>query len=616
MSAANLKSRVSSLRKRLRLHRKEWIIVVSCAALAASYPGFEWLKNRASTPTPEPSLPGGYYEEEFTLELDAPPYGKIYYTTDGSTPSKNSQVYNGGIPITDRSDEPNVYHSIRNVVMDWKNFTPDQEPVNKGTVVRAVYISDWGSKSDILTQTYFVGLQPPERGYTLSLVFEDEDVFGEDGIYVTGKAYDEWYLNDGTGDAPTSNFLNKREVGVITELLDSNGDILNQRTGMRIQGASARLRWDKRLILTARKKYGGSPVFDTMLYDGVLTHSAMLKSQLPDAIVGDLAADRAVAVQRSIPVQVYLNGEYWYDSFLLERYDQQYFRQYYQVDNRVLVKGGTVEEHPDVDAQQHDYTTFMGWVRNTDFTDPAQWAAFQEQADVQSYMDYISINFMLCNLDFGDDYNYVLWRAPPLGGRQGEATKWKWCIYDVDAVTWVNDDKYGPRETVNTFGFGEGKGIRCTSIFASLKENAEFRQRFATSFMDILNNNFAPERVETVLNNYGYDLDYLNGFFRKRPEYAAKYLAQELNLTGELETITVTADPEMGSVTVNTSQIDLSSGFWSGRYYTDYPITVTAQAKEGYEFVGWKGDADTLEPSLTLSMDGGRNLEAVFVKTP
>ena len=255
-------------------------------------------------------------------------------------------------------------------------------------------------------------------------------------------------------------------------------------------------------------------------------------------------------------------------------------------------------------------------MQDTDFTDPAQWAAFQEQADVQSYIDYTAINCILCNLDYGDYYNYVLWRAPSLGGRQGEAAKWKWCIYDVDALTWVDEEKYGPREAVNTFGFDEGKGIRYTSIFASLKENAEFRQRFATSFMDILNNNFAPERVETVLNNYGYDLDYLNGFFRKRPEYAAKYLAQELNLTGELETVTVTADPEMGSVTVNTSQIDLSSGFWSGRYYTDYPITVTAQAKEGYEFVGWKGDADTTDPSLTLSMDGGRNLEAVFVKTP
>ena len=616
MTALDLKSRASGLKRKLRRGRRSRLIVLSCAALALCYPAFDWLKTRAAAPAPEASLPGGYYEEDFTLVLTAPPYGKIYYTTDGSTPSENSQCYEGGIPITDRSDEPNVYHSIQNVVKDWKNFTPDQEPVNKGTVVRAVYISDWGSKSDILTQTYFVGLQPPEHGYTLSLVFEDEDVFGEDGIYVTGKAYDAWYLGGCVGEDPTPNFWVKREVGAVAELLGDTGDVMNQNVGIRIQGASARETQYKRFTLVARKEFGGSPVFDTVLYDGVLTHSIMLKGYLPDAIVGDLAADRAVALQGSIPVRVYLNGEYWYDSYMLERYDEQYFRQHYQVDDRVLVKNGTVKDREDFDAQQYDYTTFMGWVQDTDFTDPAQWAAFQEQADVQSYIDYTAINFMLCNLDYGDYYNYVLWRAPPLGGRQGESAKWKWCIYDVDALTWVNEEKYGPREAVNTFHFDEGKGIAYTAIFASLKENAEFRQRFANSFMDILNNNFAPEHVEKVLKKYGYDLDYLNGYFRKRPAYAAKYLAEELGLTGSLETVTVTADPEMGSVTVNTSQIDLSSGTWSGQYYTDYPITVTAQPAEGYTFLGWKGDADTLEPSLTLSMDGGLNLEAVFVKTP
>ena len=616
MTASSLKSRVSSLRGRLRLRRKERIIVLSCAALALSYPVFDWLKTRASAPVPEPSVPGGYYEDDFVLYLDAPAYGRIYYTTDGSAPSEDSNRYEDGIRITDRSEEPNVYHSIPNVVKNWKEYTPGTTPVKKGTVIRAVYISDWGSRSDILTQTYFVGLQPPERGYTLSLVFEDEDVFGEDGIYVTGKAYDDWYLNGGTGDAPSPNYMVKREVGVTAELLGAAGDVMNQQVGIRIQGKSGRERWDKRFTLVARKEFGGSPVFDTVLYDGVLTHSVMLKSQLPDAIVGDLASDRAVALQRSIPVSLYLNGEHWYDCYLLERYDEQYFRQHYQVDDRILVKNGMVKACPDFDAEQYDYSTFMGWVQDSDFTDPAEWASFQDQADVQSFIDYISINFMLCNLDFGDYYNYVLWRAPPLGGRQGEAAKWKWCVYDVDALTWVDEDKYGPREAVNVFSFGEGKGIDSMTIFPALKVNAEFRQRFATSFMDILNNNFAPERVEKVLKKYGYDLDYLNGYFRKRPAYAAKYLAEELGLTGSLETVTVSADPEMGQIQVNTSWIDLSSGTWSGQYYTDYPITVTAQAREGYEFVGWKGDADTLEPSLTLSMDGGVNLEAVFAKVP
>ena len=88
--------------------------------------------------------------------------------------------------------------------------------------------------------------------------------------------------------------------------------------------------------------------------------------------------------------------------------------------------------------------------------------------------------------------------------------------------------------------------------------------------MDMLNNNFAPANVEKVLADYGYTLDWLDGFFLKRPAYAVTHLAEEFGLTGSLETVTVTtAHPEMGSVTVNTSLLDLSSGSWSGQYFTD-----------------------------------------------
>lgn len=133
--------------------------------------------------------------------------------------------------------------------------------------------------------------------------------------------------------------------------------------------------------------------------------------------------------------------------------------------------------------------------------------------------------------------------------------------------------------------------------------------------MDMLNNNFAPANVEKVLADYGYTLDWLDGFFLKRPAYAVTHLAEEFGLTGSLETVTVTtAHPEMGSVTVNTSLLDLSSGSWSGQYFTDYPITVTAAANDGYEFVGWKGDADGAGETVTVSVDGGIALEAVFAK--
>lgn len=592
-----------------------WVIVCSCIALILSISGFEWLKTRGSTPTPTPSVPGGYYEDAFVLYLDAPPFGQIYYTTDGSEPTENSLRYENGIPVSNRSDEPNLLHSIQNVVKDWKTYTPHQKPVEKGTVIRAVYVNDWGGRSEVLTQTYFVGIAPPEQGCTLSLVFSYDDLFGEDGIYVTGRDYDAWYLSGGSGEEPAANFETHTEVAAVAELLDSAGDVMNQKVGLRIQGASARQAWNKRFIITARKEYSGSSVFDAALYDGVTTHSVMIKEALPDGIAADLSADRAVCAQRSIPVRVFFNGEFWYDSYMLERYDQQYFRQYYGVDDRVLVKNGMVEEHSDWAAEQYCYEEFVLWVKKTDFSDPANWAAFQEQADVQSFIDYMAMNYFLCNHDFSDRHNYVMWHEPSAGVKQENLSRWRWCLYDVDALVWSAPGKREPPETINIFSFGDGNGISNTTVFRALKANSAFRQWFVLSFMDMCNNNFSPENVEKVLEKYGYTLDFMNGYFRKRPAYAVEHLVEEFGLTGSLETVTVSsASPEMGDVMVNTSRIDLSSGVWSGQYYTDYPITVTATPREGYQFLGWKGDADTAGNTLTVSVDGGIALEAVFAK--
>ena len=132
---------------------------------------------------------------------------------------------------------------------------------------------------------------------------------------------------------------------------------------------------------------------------------------------------------------------------------------------------------------------------------------------------------------------------------------------------------------------------------------------------DMVNNNFAPERVEAVLKKYGYTLDWRDGYFRRRPAFAMQHLAEEFNLTGTLETVQITsAHPEMGTVTVNTSQIDLSGGSWTGQYYTDYPITITATPEPGYTFVGWKGDTGETSTQITLPVTGGISLEAVFAE--
>ena len=601
------------------MRRRIPLLLCSCVLLILCLLVLSWMEFRSTAPTPVPSVSGGYYADAFTLHLSAPDNGSIYYTTDGSVPSEQSTRYENGIPLKNRSSEPNLYNAIQNVTTEWQNYIPDSTPVEKGTVIRAVFINKWGISSDIMTQTYFVGLESPKQGYTLSLIFNDEDLFGTQGIYVTGPEYDAWYLNtDHSTEAPLANFQLDQEVIVTAELLDNSGDVLNQPVGLRIQGASARTAVKKRFTLVSRQEYSGIDVFDAPLYEGITTHSVMLKSSLPDAIVADLVSDRAAAVQKSIPVRVFLNGEYWYDSYMLERYDTHYFRQNYNISHRILVKNGMVDSDCYSDEEQYVYESYMDWVSQTDFSVDSNWESFREQTDVQSYIDFIVTNYYLGNTDFNDRHNYVVWHAPSQGERQTAATRWKWCLFDIDCLEWRDGFALaGTPAAVNTFSLEEILDIRDGSLFMALHNSPAFRQQFVLSFMDMVNNNFSIPRVEGILQKHGYGIDWLDGYFQKRPSYAAAHLAEEFQLTGSLETVTIhTAAPEMGTVVVNTSTINLSSGDWSGQYFTDYPITVTAIAGDGYEFIGWKGDANEASDSITLSVDGGICLEAVFEKRP
>lgn len=600
---------------------RKGMLALSCLLLVGVLGWFSWYNRETKAPVPEPSHWGGYYEDAFVLKLSAPGNGTIYYTTDGSLPTASSERYVDGIPIADRSGEPNRYASLQNVVEDWKDYTPDPTPVDKGTVIRAVYVNNRGISSDVLTQTYFVGLEPPGQGYTLSLVFEDEDLFGEDGICVTGKEYDQWYLSGGAeAEKPEANFFKKTEVPVTAEILDGNGDVMNQELGVRLQGNGARGESKKRYILVARSQYSGGEVFETNLYDGVTTHSVMLKQALPDGIVSRLVSDRDVSTQGSIPVRVYFNGEYLDDYFMLERYDTHYFRQHYGIDNRVLVKNGILDEESASNADGDYYAEFMYWVENTDFSDPEQWEQFCREADVQSYIDYMCINYFLCNLDFGDDHNYVLWRSPyGEKGAYGDM-RWRWCVYDVDFLLAASANAVsGKGEELSIFDTEGSVDPRYAGahfgIHEAMKQNPEYCRRFVTSFLDLYNNHFSTENVGAVLESYGLTTAWNDGYFEKRPAYALKHIAEEFDLTGSVETVTVTCGhPEMGKVTVNTAQIDLSAGSWEGRYFTDYPITLTAEPKDGYQFLGWKGDANETSSTLTTAVDGGITLEAVFAE--
>jgi hypothetical protein len=135
--------------------------------------------------------------------------------------------------------------------------------------------------------------------------------------------------------------------------------------------------------------------------------------------------------------------------------------------------------------------------------------------------------------------------------------------------------------------------------------------------MDVANTNFSLSNVEKVLEEYGEDISYDHYFFQERPNYIFQYMAEEFDLKGTLETVTLSSNVSGSPITLNTITPELSSEdeTWSGTYFTDYPVTVTADA-DGFDH--WEvtsGNRAKTYTDLTINVpidEGGVEIYAVF----
>ena len=587
------------------------------------------------------SRDSGLYDEGFELRLEAEEGLTVHYTTDCSEPTKDSPVYDQPIPIYDRSGEENQFLSIPNIRRDYLNYSaPGQVPVDKATIIRAVTENEAGEISETVTRAYLIGKDAYRQRNVLCLIADPEDLFGaQRGIYVTGEAYDIWYtahlkeakalprsLATGSdtfwAEEPTPNYYQRGAAWERkAEAICFNGEriLLEQSVGIRIQGKAARGLPMKRFSIFARPEYSGSRTFDAALFNGKAGHALLLRRGELHALSQRLGEGRDVLTMPWMQTDLFLNGEYWYTAFLYEKMNKTLIANTYGVKegNIAIVKNG--EEDDMAEAGDNPYSAMNGYILYKSLDDPENYQTFSEMMDIQSYIDMNCMQAYLANTDYSEKNNMLLWHTVTEEDSPYGDTRWRWSLYDMDLV-WKSAGDVENAWEINPFitypSWRAGKQpMTGWPIFSALMKSETFRRQFVTTFLDLANTVFESDHVTRLLDEMESTDQEYRAFFAHRREFILPCLREAFGLKGSLEKITIrTETPEAGKIRLNTIMPELSGGVWSGEYFTDYPVTVTAEAAEGHRFSCWMVDGERIgTENAEISLESGTvTVTAVF----
>tara|TARA_Y100001935_G_scaffold223573_1_gene199125 strand:- start:23709 stop:26729 length:3021 start_codon:yes stop_codon:yes gene_type:complete len=558
-------------------------------------------------PTPELTPEGGFFTRSVTVSLaDTSMADYVYFTLDGTDPTTSSSLF---------GKDPRFF-----------NFT---------TTLKVKAIKDGMLPSDVVAQTYFTSVSHSLP--VISLVTDPDLFFDETtGIYVEGP------------DSNEPNFTKDIEIPVHIEYYDEEGNQgFSANAGAKIYGAYSRNFAMKSLSVFFRGQYGLSeleyPLFkekDINTFQSFILRNAgndFGGAHMRDAVMTTIVKnDIDIDVQAYQPAVVYINGDYWGIHNIREKINEHYVEANYGIDAddvNVIENGETPEAS---NGSAEDFINLMAYLETADLSQPEQYESVTSQIDLDNYIDYMVIEIFYANTDWPGT-NVKLWKP------RGDSSQWRWWLYDTDHGfnLYSGEGDYNLDMIEHTTQTQESllkysNPLWSTLLFRKLLENPSFKQQFVTRMADMMNTVFVPERMIAVIDSlqariapemakhesrwgigsawqtgqarYEYEADDMRFWANNREQYMVQHMQTHWGI-GPRETLTVSvSDPSAGTVMVNRAEP--GSYPWSGKYFTDYPVSVTAIPKPGFTFVGWSGASTSADSIIQIAT--GDSVAAIF----
>ncbi|MCM1186227.1 MAG: CotH kinase family protein [Lachnoclostridium sp.] len=577
----------------------------------------------------------GFYAEDLWITLEIPDGAEVYYTDNCETPDREHGILFTEPLLIEADEEERVY------VYRFQAFFRD------------------GTKSEIETRTYFAGTHIRERYSTpvLHITGEPEGLFGyENGIFVGGKLLDECIrTNPGIhfGAGVDANFTQKGrewERGVYIQYFDEGGnEIISQNGGIRINGGMTRLKDQKSFKLYARREYDEKNKFVYPFWDSfvsveegslagkhkrlVLRNSgndngfAYIRSELACTLAQDAGFPD---VKHSIPVCVYINGEYRGVYWMENDYDAGYFENRYgEHSGQFVVLEGSDKEKADSEEETEqlyvdEFNEKYEYFANLDLTKDENYRELQRFMDIENYLQYFAIENYVGNGDWPGN-NVKAYRYVSPEGNYEEGTvfdgRYRHLLYDLDYGFGLLILGGTVGNTSETRTLALLKEEEKTPLFLALMEREDCRQYFINYTCDLQNGAMSPAHVAEMLDGMdaarsrelSYMLENMNGeesiwtweelpersyesvndncgkiknFANERPQYVLADIVENLGGSYEDAYRLFVRCRDMRS-TVQVNSMVLEEGEFEGVYFADIPVTVKSCMAQNELFDYW-----------------------------
>ena len=538
--------------------------------------------------------------QPFSLELSLPEGSEgaeIRYTTDGSEPTRTSNLYQKPISISNT------------------------------TVVKAKLFLDGKLSPRATAQSYI--FFPRDITLPVISVSTDRKYFYDSkiGIYVDGN-YQSGKKN--------YEFDWRRPINIEFFFEPEQESQINQLCESRIMGGATRGNARKSLAIYANKRFGEKRLKYEFFPDdrpGITDFKSLALRNAGndfdylfqrDAIIQlNTARHCDIDFQAYRPAIFYLNGEYMGMLNIRERSNEDNIYTNYDgledldmFENWWELKEGTWENY-------NAFKEFYGEHGHT-------LAEYDKWMDTMEFLNLMLVNLYYVNRDFPGN-NIVMWRPRTDEGR------WRWIMKDTDfglglygvsagynTIKWLYDPNYDK-------GTNWANQYDHTRLFRRLMEDADFKREFidrAAIYMgdwlnergtravweplyDAIKYEYPHHRklINEWWRNYNEELKNARNWVAQRTAYFYQYIADYYQLGTPLP-LTVNKSinvSERSEMEIMINGVKLSEALFDGKFFKDRRVTLSGKSLlEGYMITGWKvTTTDTSGNETTETIEGG-----------